>query len=179
MGKRTKSGVIIIVLVYAGIFFVTLELGADARGQENSTAAQTEIQSLQSNQTPDIEVIKNITSAQNKVFEKMATSLSKSSTQGAFTALSVFFLGIALVVLGLRMTTRGLQNFGRYFNLMVWALTLPVLALIAIYQLGIATGSPIMIYASDEPYLVISFLMYIPLGIVLFMLLTYGRMKQQ
>lgn len=180
MRKRTKSGVIIIiVLVCAGIFVVGLELGADAHAQENSTAALRDFQTMPSNQTADIEVIKNITSAQNKVFEKMATALSKSSTQGAFTALSVFFLGIALVVLGLRMTSRGLQNFGRYFSLMVWALTLPVLALIAIYQVGIATGSPIMIYASDEPYLVISFLMYIPLGIVLFMLLTHGRMKQQ
>ena len=179
MKKRTKSGVILIVLICSGIFVVSLELGAGAHAQENSIAGLKKNQTMLSNQTPDIEVIKNITSAQNKVFEKMATSLSKSSTQGAFTALSVFFLGIALVVLGLRMTTRGLQNFGRYFNLMVWALTLPVLALITIYQLGIATGSPIMIYASDEPYLVISFLMYIPLGIVLFMLLTHGRMKQQ
>lgn len=178
MKKRTKSGVILIVLICPGIFVVSLEFGAGAHAQENSTAALRKNQTMLSNQTSDIEVIKNITSAQNKVFEKMAISLSKSSTQGAFTALSVFFLGIALVVLGLRMTTRGLQNFGRYFNLMVWALTLPVLALIAIYQLGIATGSPIMIYASDEPYLVISFLMYIPLGIVLFMLLTHGRMKR-
>jgi hypothetical protein len=179
MKKRTKSAVILTVLVCSGIFVVSLELGADAHAQENSTAGSREIQTMPSNQTPNIEVIKNITSAQNKVFEKMATSLSKSSTQGAFTALSVFFLGIALVVLGLRMTSRGLQAFGRYFNLMVWALTLPVLALITIYQVGIATGSPIMIYASDEPYLVISFLMYIPLGIVLFMLLAHGRMKQQ
>jgi len=106
------------------------------------------------------------------MFDKMATSLSKSSTQGAYTALSVFFLGISLVVFGLRMTMKGVQNFGRYFNLMILALTIPVLVLVAIYQIGIATDIRIMFYASDEPYLVISFLLYIPIGIVLFLLVS-------
>ena len=55
-----------------------------------------EIQTMLNNQTHDLGVIKNITSAQNKVLEKVTTSLSKSATQGAYTALSVFFLGIAL-----------------------------------------------------------------------------------
>ena len=175
MEKRTKSGVTIIVLLYTGIFVITLGLGANVHGQENSTIA-ARIQTMPSNQTSDIEVIKNITSAQNKVFEKMATSLTKSSTQGAFTALSVFFLGIALVVLGLKMTSR-VQNFGKYFNLMVWALTIPVLVMIIIYQIGIVTNNPIMFYATDEPYILISSLMYIPLGIVLFMLISHSRMK--
>ena len=61
---------------------------------------------MPSNQTSDIEIIKNITSTQNKVFLKMAESITKSSIQGAITAMSVFFLGIALVVLGLKMTSR-------------------------------------------------------------------------
>lgn len=178
MEKRTKPGVIILVLVYAGIFTLTLGLGANVHGQENSTVA-ARIQTMPSNQTSDIEVIKNITSAQNKVFEKMATSLTKSSTQGAFTALSVFFLGIALVVLGLRMTSRAPQNFGKYFNLMVWALTIPVLVIIIVYQIGIVTNNPIMFYASGEPYILISSLMYIPLGIVLFLMITHSRLKQQ
>ena len=177
MEKRTKSEVIIIVLVCAGIFFVTLKLGADAYGQENSTAIPRETQSMPSNQTSEIWLIKNITSTQNKVFEKMAASLTKSSTQGAITAMSVFFLGIALVVLGLRMTTRA-QNFGKYFNLMVWALTIPVLVIIVVYQIGIVTNNPIMFYASGEPYILISSLMYIPLGIVLFLLISHSRMKQ-
>jgi hypothetical protein len=177
MKKRTKSGVIILLL-FAGIFFVTLVIGSDTLGQENSTAARIETQSMPSNQTSDISVIKNITATQNKVFEKMAESLSKSSIQGAFTAMSVFFLGIALVVLGLRMTSR-VQNFGKYFNLMVWALTIPVLVIIVVYQIGIITNNPIKFYGSDEPYLLISSLMYIPLGIVLFLLISHSRMKQQ
>ena len=179
MEKRTRSGVIIIVLVYAGIFIITLGLGADVHGQENTSASPSEIQTMPSNQTSDIEIIKNITSTQNKVFEKMAVSITKSSTQGAITAMSVFFLGIALVVLGLRMTSRAPQNFGKYFNLMVWALTIPVLVIIVIYQIGIVTNNPIMFYATDEPYILISSLMYIPLGIVLFMLISHSRMKQQ
>ena len=177
MKKRTKSGVIITVLVCTGIFFVTLDLGSDAHGQENTTATPSEIQTMPSNQTSELALIKNITSTQNKVFEKMAASLTKSSTQGAITAMSVFFLGIALVVLGLRMTSR-VQNFGKYFNLMVWALTIPVLVIIVVYQIGIVTNNPIMFYASGEPYILISSLMYIPLGIVLFLLISHSRMKQ-
>ena len=178
MKKRTKSGVIITVLVCTGIFFVTLDLGADAHGQENTTATPSEIQTMPSNQTSELALIKNITSTQNKVFEKMAESLTKSSIQGAITAMSVFFLGIALVVLGLRMTSK-VQNFGKYFNLMVWALTIPVLVIIVVYQIGIVTNNPIEFYASGEPYILISSLMYIPLGIVLFLLISHGRMKQQ
>jgi hypothetical protein len=113
------------------------------------------------------------------MFDKMATSLSKSSTQGTYTALSVFFLGISLAVCGLRMTMKGVQNFGRYFNLMILALTIPVLVLVAIYQIGIATDNRIMFYVPDEPYLAISFLLYIPIGIVLFLLVSHKGMKSQ
>jgi hypothetical protein len=173
--RLERSGIIIIVTICAGIFFATLQLGV-AQGQENSTTGLREIQTMLSNQTHEIEVIKNITSTQNKIMEQVTTSLSKSATQGAYTALSVFFLGIALVVLGLRMSFKGLQNFGRYFNLMVWALTTPVLVLIVIYQIGIATGNKITFYEMDEPYLVISLLLYIPLGIIIFLLLSHRKM---
>src|SRR6476646_11125183 len=177
MEKRTKHGVII-VLMCARIFLVTLVIGADTYGQENSTAAPSDTQTSPSNQTSELALIQNITSTQNKVFEKMAETLTKSSIQGAITAMSVFFLGIALVVLGLRMTSR-VQNFGKYFNLMVWALTIPVLVIIVVYQIGIVTNNPIMFYASGEQYILISSLMYIPLGIVQFMLISHSRMKPQ
>jgi len=176
--RLARSRTIIVVIICASIFFVTLNLSV-AHGQENSTTTIREMQNILNNQTHDLGVIKNITSAQNKVLEKVTTSLSKSATQGAYTALSVFFLGIALVVLGLRMSFKGLQNFGRYFNLMVWALTIPVLVLILIYQIGIATSNRIMLYASGEPYLLISFLLYIPLGIIIFLLLAHRKMVHQ
>jgi hypothetical protein len=176
--RLARTRAIIIVMICASIFFFTLNVSL-AKAQENSTIAIREMQNTLNNQSHDLEVIKNITSAQNKVLEKVTTSLSKSATQGAYTALSVFFLGIALVVLGLRMSFKGLQNFGKYFNLMVWALTIPVLVLIVIYQFGIATGNRIMFYTSDEPYLVISFLLYIPLGIIIFLLLSHRKMVHQ
>jgi hypothetical protein len=62
---------------------------------------------------------------------------------------------------------------------MIWALTIPVLVLIVMFQLGIATGNKIMLYATDEPYLVISFLLYIPLGIIIFLLVTHGKVARQ
>ena len=135
----------------------------DAHGQENSTAILKDIQTMLNKQT----------SSQQKI----ATSPTKSATQGAYITLSVFFLGISLVVFGLRMTMKGAQNFGKYFNLMILALTVPVLVLVALYQIGIATHNRIMFYATDEPYLVISFLLYIPIGIIIFLLVSHKRMK--
>ena len=90
--------------------------------------------------------------------------------RAAFTALSVFFLGIALVLFGLRLTTRGAKAVGRYFNLMMWALTLPVVIMVAVYQIGVVTGIPIAIYSQDEPYFFISALLLVPIAIVLFLL---------
>jgi hypothetical protein len=143
---------------YAGIFFIT-----DAHGQENSTAVLKDIQTLLSKQT----------SSQQKI----ATSPNKMATQGAYITLSVFFLGISLVLFGLRMTMKAGQEFGKYFDLMILALTVPVLVLVALYQIGITTHYRIILYATDEPYLVISFLLYIPIGIILFLLVSHKRMK--
>jgi hypothetical protein len=109
-------------------------------------------------QGQSISEIKNLTSLQMKMRNQFATSASRASTQGAFVALSVFFLGIALVLVGLMLTTRAAKLVGNYFNLM-WALTLPVLALVAVYQVGILTGNPIAIYKQDEPFFFISLLL--------------------
>ena len=76
--ERLARSRTIIIVICAGIFFVTLNLGV-THGQENSTTAIREIQIMLNNQTHDIGVIKNITSAQNKVLEKVTTSLSKSA----------------------------------------------------------------------------------------------------
>ena len=147
-----------IFLNYAGIFFLT-----NAHGQDNSTAILKDIQTMLNKQT----------SSQQKI----ATFPHKSANQGAYITLSVFFLGISLVVFGLRMTMKGAQNFAKYFNLMILALTVPVLVLVAMYQIGIITHTRIMLYATDEPYLPISFLLYIPIGIILFLLVSHKKMK--
>ncbi|MGB8448554.1 MAG: hypothetical protein WCE25_02455 [Nitrososphaeraceae archaeon] len=57
--RLARSGTIITVIICAGIFFVTLNLGV-AHGQENSTTTIREIQIMLNNQTHDIGVIKNI-----------------------------------------------------------------------------------------------------------------------
>ena len=126
-------------------------------------------------QEKSISEIKNLTSLQVKMLNHFATSASRTSTQAAFVALFVFFLGIALVLFGLRLTTRAAKSVGRYFNLMMWALTLPVLALVGIYQIGIVTGNPLTIYNEDEPFFFISLLLLIPIGIVLFLLVFQKR----
>ena len=76
--RLARSRTIIIVIICASIFFFTLNLSV-AHGQENSTATIREMQNILNNQTHDLGVIKNITSAKNKVLEKVTTSLSKSA----------------------------------------------------------------------------------------------------
>ena len=96
-------------------------------------------------QGQSISEIKNLTSLQMKMLNQFATS------------------------------GRAAKLLGNYFNLMMWALTLPVLALVAVYQVGILTGNPIAIYKQDEPFFFISFLLLIPIGIVLFLLVFQKR----
>jgi hypothetical protein len=107
---------------------------------------------------------------------RLGPELGKQGTQATYTALSVFFLGLALVIFGLRMTTRPPPKIARFFIILVWALTLPVCVLVGVYQIGLVSGNPITLYRANEPFFLLSFLMYIPIGIVLFMLLGSSRM---
>jgi uncharacterized membrane protein len=60
---------------------------------------------------------------------------------------------------------------------MVWALTIPVIVLVAIFQHGVITGHPLFTVV-DEPFFLISFLLYIPIGIVAFLLLQQRGIVQ-
>jgi energy-converting hydrogenase Eha subunit C len=73
------------------------------------------------------------------------------------------------------LTTRAAKAVGRYFNLMMWALPLPVVIMVAVYQIGVVTGIPIAIYRQDEPYFFISALLLVPIAIVLFLLAAQRR----
>jgi hypothetical protein len=158
------------------ICFVCLSIICiDVNAQSNATLTSDKMSIVLREQGQSISEIKNLTSIQMKMLSQFATSASRSSTQAAFVALSVFFLGIVLVLFGLRLTTRAAKLVGNYFNLMMWALTLPVLALVAVYQVGILTGNPIAIYKQDEPFFFISLLLLIPIGIVLFLLIFQKR----
>ena len=80
------------------------------------------------------------------------------------------------MVFGLRLTTRTSPQIGRYFTIMVWALTIPVCILVGLFQYGLITGnSPFAFLRIEEPYSLLSFLMYIPIGIVIFVLLAQHR----
>ena len=119
--------------------------------------------------------LKNMTTMEMAILSEVSLTSTKLATQGAYTAMSVFFLGISLVIFGLRLTTRSLGHMGKYFTIMIWALTLPVVVLVGLYQIGILFGGTLTLAESDEPFFLLSFLMYIPIGIVLFLLLAERR----
>jgi heme/copper-type cytochrome/quinol oxidase subunit 2 len=128
-------------------------------------------------QQRDISSIRNTSSADVEALTNMGTNLAKLTTQGAYTALSVFFLGIGLVVFGLRLTSKVAPRIGRSMTIMVWALTIPVIILIGLFQYGVLTGTSI-ISTSEEPYFLLSFLLYIPIAIVIFLLVEQKGIAQ-
>ena len=117
----------------------------------------------------------NSTAREIAILNEINLTSTKLATQGAYTALSVFFLGVALVIFGLRLTTKGITHLGKYFTLMVWALTIPVMILISVFQVGIVTNSAVKFHETEEPFFILSFLMYIPIGIILFLLIEQKK----
>ena len=117
----------------------------------------------------------NSTAREIAILNEINLTSTKLATQGAYTALSVFFLGVALVIFGLRLTTKGIIHLGKYFTLMVWALTIPVMILISVFQVGIVTNSAVKFHETEEPFFILSFLMYIPIGIILFLLIEQKK----
>ena len=185
---------IIIMTVYAATFFFGPNFfGAKAYAQENnnsndSTLILEDMRTIMRDQQRDIASINNMTSAQVELIKTMEslsleelkdinTVSTKLATQGAYTALSVFFLGIGLVVFGLRLTSKVAPRIGRSMTLMVWALTIPVIILIGLFQYGVLTGTSI-ISTSEEPYFLLSFLLYIPIAIVIFLLVEQKGIAQ-
>lgn len=86
-----------------------------------------------------------------------------------------FFLGIGLVVFGLSLTTRSSPKIGKYFTITVWALVVPVIILVSLYQFGAITGNSPLAFFRSEPFLILSFLMYIPIAIIVFLLLAQKK----
>jgi hypothetical protein len=174
--------IIITLCAAATFFFFAPNFGAKAYAQEinnNNTLILEDMRALMRDQQRDISSINNTSSAEVETLTNMGTTLAKLTTQGAYTALSVFFLGISLVVFGLRLTTRTSPQIGRYFTIMVWALTVPVIILVGLFQYGLITGnSPLVFLRIEEPYSLLSFLMYVPIGIVVFMLLAQHKIMQ-
>jgi hypothetical protein len=59
---------------------------------------------------------------------------------------------------------------------MVWALTLPVCILVGLFQYGVITGNNLLaFFGREEPYFVLTFLLYVPIGIIIFVLFAQER----
>jgi hypothetical protein len=192
----TNKMIIIMTIYFATFFsfsFFEPNIGAKAYAQvdinsNNSTLILEDLRAIMRDQQRDIASINNMTSAQVELIKNMEslqleelkdinTVSTKLATQGAYTALSVFFLGIGLVVFGLRLTTKVAPRIGRSMTIMVWALTIPVIILIGLFQYGVLTGTSI-ISMSGEPFFLLSFLLYIPIAIVIFLLVEQKGIAQ-
>jgi hypothetical protein len=191
---------IILIIIYFATFFsfssffFTPNIGAKAYAQEinnnNSNTLiledmrtilrdqQRDIASLNNMTSAEVELIKNTESLQLEELRDINTVSTKLATQGAYTALSVFFLGIGLVVFGLRLTSKVSPRIGRSMTIMVWALTVPVIILIGLFQYGVLTGTS-LISSGEEPFSLLSLLLYIPIAIVIFLLLEEKGIKQE
>ena len=188
-------GMMMIVITTCAVtfFFLAPNFGAKAYAQENNinnndTALiledmrtimrdqQRDMSSISNMTSTEVESIKNMTSVQLEVLKDINTTSTKLAVQSAYTALSVFFLGISLVIFGLKLTSKVAPRIGRSMNIMVWALTVPVIILVGLFQYGLITGnSPLAFLRVEEPYSLLSFLMYVPIGIVVFMLLAQHK----
>jgi hypothetical protein len=195
----TNKMIIIITMYFAtffsfsfSFFFLAPNIGAKVYAQEisnnNNTLIFEDMRAIMRDQQRDIASINNMTSAQVELIKNMEslqleelkdinTVSTKLAAQGAYTALSVFFLGIGLVVFGLRLTSKVAPRIGRSMTIMVWALTVPVIILIGLFQYGVLTGTSI-ISTSEEPYFLLSFLLYIPIAIVIFLLVEQKGIAQ-
>ena len=143
----------------------------------NSTDQMVRLQNLISNQSDDTKAIINSTAAQLQVLKSIAQGFAISSAQIMFATLAVFLLGVTLIIYGLR-PLRAPKQTSRYFKAMMCALLSPVIIVIMAYQLGIVFGSPLEIYKIVEPLLLISLLLWIPTGIIIFLLIADRKLTQ-
>jgi hypothetical protein len=169
------------------VIFITCILGYSTNTDRSIAASVTTATSnftdqmvlqknLTSNQSSDIKDIKKLTSEEVELLKSLGQGFSKTSTQSQFAVLGIFLLGISLLIYGLRLTLKATdRQTSRYFKAMIWALITPVIALIAIYQIGILVGAPILIYKADEPFFLISLLLLIPAAIIILLLIAERR----
>src|SRR5215469_3953100 len=94
------------------------------------------LQGSVSSQSDDIKSIRNSTAAEVQVLKNIAQGFQVTSSQIMFTTLTVFLLGVTLIIYGLRLTLRAPRQTSRYFKAMMCALISPVIVIITAYQLG-------------------------------------------
>jgi cbb3-type cytochrome oxidase subunit 3 len=166
---------VVMLMLFTNIIAFGSGIEEKASAQENSTAVLDDVRTMLRDDRAELSEMKDMTAREIAILSEINLTSTKLATQGAYTALTVFFLGVALVIFGLRLTTKGITHMGKYFTLMVWALTIPVLILVSIFQVGIVTNSAVKFHETEEPFFILSFLMYIPLGIILFLLIQQKK----
>jgi hypothetical protein len=72
----------------------------DNNSNDSSTLILEDMRAIMRDEQRDIASIRNTSSAEVEALNRMAMSSSKFAIQGAYTAFSVFFLGIGLVIFG-------------------------------------------------------------------------------
>jgi len=136
-----------------------------------------------SNQSASLQNIKNLISEEVQVLKTVGQRINKSTTQSSFSALGVFLLGLSLVIYGLRLTIKAMERrTSMYFKAMTWALVIPVIVIIVVYQLGLLLGTTSLLTltgTSGEPFFFISLLLLIPAAIVVFLLVAERTLLQK
>jgi len=147
----------------------------EALPQNNSI---NRLQGLISNQSDDIKSIRNSTATEVQALKNIAQGFQITSSQIMFTTLTVFLLGVTLIIYGLRLTLRAPRQTSRYFKAMMCALISPVIVIITAYQLGIAFQAPLEIYKIAPPLLIISLLLWIPTGVIIFLFVADNKLMR-
>jgi amino acid transporter len=183
--RENSQSVIFFALIISCIYSLSCLSLADAKvatdsqisARTNFTDQLVQQKNSVSNQSSDIKDIKKLTSEEVQLLKSMSQGLVKTTTQGSFTALGVFLIGLSLVIYGLRLTLKATDSrTSRYFKVMIWALITPVIVLIAVYQVGLLLGNPVLIYKSDEPFAFLSLILLIPAAIIVFLLIAERRL---
>ena len=158
-------------------------LGVMSMSDHQASAATNSIdqiikqRNITSNQSSDLRDIRKLTSEEVQLLRELGQGFSRTTTQSQFAALGIFLLGISLIIYGLRLTVKATdKQTSRYFKAMIWALIIPVVALIAVYQIGILLGLPILIYKLNEPFFFVSLLLLIPATIIIILLLAEKKL---
>jgi len=144
----------------------------------NSTDQTVRLNSVISNHSDDIKAIRHSTAAEVQVLKSMTEAFAQQSAQIMYTTLGVFLLGVTLIIYGLRLTLRAPKQTSRYFKAMMCALLSPVIVIVLVYQLGIAFGSPLEIYKILPPLLLITLLLWIPIGVIVFLLVADNKLMR-
>ena len=177
----------IVILSYIANFDGSMDLMAASSSSTTNSQINTirnltdkvalQERNISSNQSEDIKAIKNSVSEEVQLLKNMTQGFARSSTQASFAALGIFLLGITLVLYGLRLTVRATsKETSKYFKAMMWALITPVIVIIAVYHMGVITGFHLVEFVkTDEPFYFISFLLLIPAGIIIFLIIAEQR----